>query len=209
MHMGVNPFSLAAFFVFGWTLMTIAMMLPTSTPLILLFHRMVSGRPQAPLLVAVLVTGYLAAWVLFGVLIHLVSRALNVVAAGMPWLAENAWIPGSAILLGAGLYQFSALKYACLDKCRSPMTFLVQRWRGKHPVRDAFRLGVDHGIYCVGCCWSLMLVMFAVSAGSFGWMLLLGVVMALEKNYSWGRRLTAPVGITLVACAAAVALFRA
>src|SRR4029077_2307682 len=99
--------------------------------------------------------------------------------------------------LVAGLYQFSSLKYACLDQCRSPMTFIVKRWGGAHPRRDAFRLGVDHGIYCVGCCWSLMLVMFAVATGSLAWMLLLGIVMGLEKNLPWGRRLSAPVGVIL------------
>jgi predicted metal-binding membrane protein len=136
--------------------------------------------------------------------VHLLNRAVQAAAGGVPWFARNSWALGAAILLGAGMYQFSALKYACLDKCRTPMTFLVQRWRGNRAAQDAFRLGIDHGIYCIGCCWSLMLAMFAVSAGSLAWMLVLGVVMAAEKNLPWGRRLSAPVGVILIVCAVAL-----
>jgi predicted metal-binding membrane protein len=78
------------------------------------------------------------------------------------------------------------LKYACLDKCRSPMMFVTERWRGVHPAREALRLGAAHGVYCVGCCWSLMLVMFAAGMSSFGGMLVLGVAMGAEKNFPWG-----------------------
>jgi predicted metal-binding membrane protein len=201
-HIGFSPLALAAIFVSGWTVMTVAMMLPTSSPLILLFHKMVAGRPRAHGLVALLIAGYLTVWALFGALAHL----LHVTAASLTWLAEHAWVTGAAILLVAGLYQFSALKYACLDKCRSPMIFLAGRWSGRHPARDALRLGLEHGLYCVGCCWSLMLVMFAVSMGSLAWMLVLGIVMAAEKNLPWGRRLSAPVGVVLVMAALAVAI---
>jgi len=201
-HMGFNPLALGAFFVLGWTVMTVAMMLPTSSPLILLFHKMVAGRPNAHGLAALLISGYLAVWALFGLIAHL----LNIAAANVAWLAAHAWATGAGILLIAGLYQFSPLKYACLDKCRTPMTFLAGRWSGHHPARGAFRLGLEHGLFCVGCCWSLMLVMFAVSTGSLAWMLLLGIVMAMEKNLPWGRRLSAPVGVVLVTSALAVAI---
>jgi predicted metal-binding membrane protein len=203
-HMGMSQWTMSAIFVAGWILMTIAMMLPTSSPLILLFHRMVGERPYAGWLIGLLVAGYLAVWTVFGLLVHLLNLALQAVAAGIPWLAGNAWLGSAAILLGAGVYQFSSLKYACLDKCRAPMSFLIARWRGAHPAGEAFRLGADHGIYCVGCCWSLMLVMFAVGTGSVAWMLALAAVMALEKNVPWGRRLAAPVGVVLIGGAAAV-----
>jgi predicted metal-binding membrane protein len=208
MHGAGNPIAFAAIFVLGWTLMTVAMMLPTSSPLILLFHRMVMGRPHGAWLVALLVAGYLVVWALFGVLVRLLYWALGAAGGSIPWLVENAWAAGAAILLGAGVYQFSSLKYACLDQCRSPMAFLVARWRGHHAVRDAFRLGVDHGLYCLGCCWSLMLIMFAVGTGSLGWMLALGAIMAAEKNLPWGRRLAAPVGVILIVAAVAVLLRR-
>jgi predicted metal-binding membrane protein len=104
----------------------------------------------------------------------------------------------------AGFYQFSSLKYACLTKCRSPLSFLTSRWQGGNESAQALRIGVEHGLYCIGCCWSLMLLMFLMNAGNLVWMLVLGVVMASEKNFPWGRRLSAPIGMLLLIGAAAV-----
>jgi len=207
MAMPLSPAVMAGMFVVGWTLMTIAMMLPTSAPLILLFHRMVSGRPQAGWLLASLVAGYLAVWAAFGLVLHLAMQILRAGAARIAWLNGNPWVAGAAILLCAGLYQFSPLKYACLDKCRSPMMFLTGRWRGVRPAREAFRLGTAHGAYCLGCCWSLMLVMFVAGMGSFAWMLVLGVAMGAEKNFPWGRSLSPVLGVLLVAAALATIVF--
>jgi predicted metal-binding membrane protein len=108
-------------------------------------------------------------------------------------------------LVLAGLYQFAPLKYACLDKCRSPLSFITEHWRGSHERTQAFRLGIRHGLFCIGCCWSLMLLMFAVGAGNIGWMLVLGAVMAIEKNLPWGRRLSKPLGVVLVLWGVAIA----
>ncbi|HLY20614.1 MAG TPA: DUF2182 domain-containing protein [Bryobacteraceae bacterium] len=201
--MGMGPAALAGFFVLGWTLMTIAMMLPTSGPLFLLFRRMVSKRPAAAWLVAALLAGYLGVWVLFGLAVHLAIQGLRAAASGVPWLERNSWAASAVILGGAGLYQFSPLKYACLDKCRSPMMFLTERWRGVRPAREALRIGAAHGAYCVGCCWSLMLVMFAAGMSNFGGMLALGAAMGAEKNFSWGRRLSPVLGGLLLAGAVA------
>jgi predicted metal-binding membrane protein len=109
-------------------------------------------------------------------------------------------------LLVAGGFQFSRLKYRCLDKCRAPLSFVMEHWRGRHDRRNAFVLGIHHGIFCVGCCWALMLLMFGVGVGNVGWMLGLGAVMAIEKNLPWGRKLSAPVGAALLACGALIAL---
>src|SRR6266513_2848107 len=109
----------------------------------------------------------------------------------------SAWI-ASAILLAAGVYQFTPLKRMCLEKCRSPYMFLVEHWRGRHAGSDALRLGVRHGLFCLGCCWTLMLLMFAVGGANLGWMLALGTLMAAERTTRWGRYLTAPVGAALV-----------
>jgi predicted metal-binding membrane protein len=106
----------------------------------------------------------------------------------------------------AGGFQFTALKYRCLDKCRTPFSFINQHWRGQSASREAVRLGMHHGIFCVGCCWAIMLLMFVVGTGSIGWMLVIGAVMATEKNTPWGRKLSAPLGFALLACAVGVVI---
>src|ERR687896_691060 len=151
MHGSDSYVVLAALFVAAWTLMTVAMMLPTSLPLVALFHSFMRKRADQRRLVALLVA-------------------------------------------------------RCLDKCRSPFSFIMGHWRGGHEKRQAFRLGVHHGIFCIGCCWSLMLVMFAVGVGNIGWMLALGAVMAIEKNVPIGRRPSMALGVVLLAWAVAVAV---
>jgi len=192
----------------GWLLMTAAMMLPTSAPLMRLFDRMIAERPDRAKLHALLIAGYLLAWAGFGVAAHLLDRAVHAMLADLAWLADHAYVLGALILALAGAFQFSALKYHCLDRCRAPLGFLTSHWHGPRPRLEAFRLGLAHGAYCVGCCWALMLLMFMVGTGSLGWMLLLGLVMAVEKNHPWGRRLSAPLGGILLAGAGFV-LFRA
>lgn len=185
-------------YVGGWMLMLAAMMLPTTLPLIDIFRRLVRHRPERGRLVALLIVGYLSVWLLFGLAAHFVDYLLQEAAAESIWLTLNGWIVGGIVLIGAGAFQFSALKYRCLDRCRTPMGFVMSHWHGERPSVEALRLGFDHGIFCVGCCWALMLLMFVVGTGNVGFMLLLGAVMAIEKNLPWGRRLARPVGVLLV-----------
>ena len=104
-----------------------------------------------------------------------------------------------AVVVGiAGAFQFSRLKRLCLDQCRAPFSFINRHWRGGAARRQSFMLGVRHGLFCIGCCWAIMLLMFVVGMGSLGWMLAIGALMATEKNASWGRRLSAPLGIALL-----------
>ena len=185
-------------FVAGWTLMIVAMMLPTSLPLVMLFRTVIRQRPERARLMTLLIAGYLGVWILFGALVYTGDWSLHEAVEQSPWLQANAWVIGAATILLAGLYQFTPLKYHCLDKCRSPLSFITERWRGGHEGKRAFGIGVGHGVFCVGCCWSLMLLMFAVGIGNTGWMLVLGATMAVEKNMPWGRRLSAPLGAVLV-----------
>jgi len=185
----------------GFLLMIAAMMLPTTFPIVEMFRRMTASRPDRGRLVALLLGGYVAAWLGFGLLAHGADALLHALAAGAPWLAFNDWAVGAAILLAAGLFQFSSLKYRSLEKCRTPLGFINERWRGRHPARDALKIGVEHGLFCVGCCWALMLLMFVVGTGSVGWMLVLAAIMAIEKNLPGGQRLSAPLGVALVAWA--------
>jgi predicted metal-binding membrane protein len=188
----------------GWLLMLTAMMLPTTLPLLQRFQILVSGRPDQAGLVGLLVAGYLLAWTVFGVVAHGLDLALHLVVRHVAWLTSHAWLVGAAVLLTAGAFQFTDLKYRCLDRCRTPLGFIVKHWRGLRPRYEAFRLGLDHGVFCVGCCWAIMLLMFVVGMGNIGWMLLLGAVMALEKNATWGRRLSQPLGAALIGWAALI-----
>jgi predicted metal-binding membrane protein len=106
----------------------------------------------------------------------------------------------------AGGFQFSALKYHCLDKCRTALSFVIEHWRGHGTRRQALLLGMHHGPFCVGCCWAIMLLMFVVGPGNVGWMMMLGAAMALEKNAPWGRRLSAPLGLGLLLWSSMLAL---
>jgi predicted metal-binding membrane protein len=189
----------------AWVLMIAAMMLPTTYPLLALFRRIVAGRADARLLVALVVAGFFVVWFAFGLAAHAADELVQWSAVRVPGLLGHSWLLGAAILVGAGAFQFSKLKYRCLEECHTPFSFVMARWHGRAPRLEAWRLGVDHGLFCVGCCWALMLVMFVVGTGSIGWMLLLAAVMAAEKNLTWGRKLRAPLGIGLVAWGVAVA----
>jgi predicted metal-binding membrane protein len=193
-------------FVGGWVVMLVAMMLPTSLPLVLLFGGIVQRRSDRGRLLALLLVGYLSVWTVFGLFVHLGDTGVHALVDGLPWLQAHAWLIGAATLLVAGVYQFTPLKYRCLEECRSPLTFITSHWHGRHDQGQAFLLGVRHGMFCVGCCWSLMLLMFAVGMGSLAWMLGLGAVMAIEKNLPWGRWLARPLGAVLVAAGLAVAV---
>lgn len=192
----LSPVFRLAAFVGGWTVMTVAMMLPGSLPLVNLFRRVVASRRDRRGLLLRLATGYLGVWAGFG----LAAFAVDIVVVHelVERLPPLATLLPSGVLLAAGAYQFTALKERCLSQCRSPLIFLAGRWRGLHPGRDAWTLGVHHGLFCVGCCWALMLLMFAVGIAHLGWMLVLGAVMAAERAVPWGSRLTRPVGAALI-----------
>jgi predicted metal-binding membrane protein len=188
----------------GWTLMTVAMMLPTTLPLVALFRSVVRTRASRGRLTGMLIAGYLLVWTLLGLVALAARRLIDQALAQSAWLDGHAWLIGTAIVLLAGAYQFTPLKHACLEKCRSPLSFVMQHWHGEDTEQDAFRLGIHHGLFCIGCCWSLMLLMFVVGVGSLAWMLALAAVMTIEKNVSWGRRLSAPLGLVMMGAAAAL-----
>jgi predicted metal-binding membrane protein len=193
-----------AIFVGGWTLMTVAMMLPTSMPLLSVFFRVSASRNDRALLMGLVVAGYLATWAVVGLLAYALAVGFRTASERVSWIGEHPWILGAVTLAGAGVYQFTPLKTRCLDRCRSPFSFVTEHWTGQHHRRRALWLGVDHGLFCVGCCWTLMLLMFPLGAGNLGWMLLLGALMAAEKNLPWGRALASPVGIVLLVLGAVV-----
>jgi predicted metal-binding membrane protein len=194
----------ALLYVSGWLLMTVAMMLPTVMPLLAIFARITQGRADRGILIAMLILGYLCVWTAFGLVAHATDTALHSVAAGNVFLTFNGFIVGVVVLGIAGAFQFSELKYRCLDKCRTPFSFVNEHWRSDAVRRQSFMLGVHHGVFCVGCCWAIMLLMFVVGTGSVGWMMAIGALIAVEKNVSWGRQLTVPLGVGLLLASAAI-----
>jgi len=196
-HHGLTP-QATSLYLLGWTLMCVAMMLPTSLPLIQIFRRITCSYKNRSQLVALLIGGYLAVWLSFGIVAHLGQWLIAQGFQSTDWLADRRWLIGPALLLAAGAFQFSELKYRCLDKCRTPLSFVIGYWRGRNERRQSLLLGMHHGLYCLGCCWALMLLMFAVGTGGVFWMLILGALMAAEKNLAWGRSLAMPLGVILL-----------
>jgi predicted metal-binding membrane protein len=194
------PFDVAAPLFLGmWAAMVVAMMLPTVAPIVLL-HRLVMRRAgHGPGRTVTFAAGYLVTWTLLGV----VPLA---VLLGFGSATEQAgWVPraGGAVLLLAGLYQFTGWKDSCLRACRTPLTFLLNhRFGAGHA--GTFRTGVSHGLYCIGCCWALMAVLFVVGLMNLAWMALVAVVLLAEKNWRHGVGLTRVVGTALAALGAAV-----
>jgi len=184
-----------------WVTTTAAMMLPSAVPVVSLFARISDGRTSGAasrvVLPACFVAGYLVAWGAFGLAAYGADRVLEQVGGDM--LARDRagpYVAGGAIV-AAGLYQLSPLKRACLRHCRGPLQLFVHSWR---PGRlGAVALGVEHGGYCVGCCWGLMLALFGVGVMSLFWMAVLALVVFAEKVLPVGERVSQCVALGLVA----------
>jgi predicted metal-binding membrane protein len=195
-----------ALFLAGWTLMVIAVMLPTATQLLRAFAGVVRNRPRRGLLEGLLVAGFLGAWLLVGYLFRVADLGLHGLVASVGWLQVHTRLLGAGALVLAGVYQLTPLKRRCLTACRSPRGFIYRGWQGRSAAGDAVRIGFAYGWSCVGCCWALMLVMFALGLGSLAWMLGVGALMAVEKGTAAGQRLSWPIGLALAATGIAVAL---
>jgi predicted metal-binding membrane protein len=193
---------LAALVVFlaCWQVMTVGMMLPSSMPMVYMMAH--AGRQQRrPYVVAgVFLAGYAVVWTAFALLAFLADTQIHWLAHHWLWLDTNSWAIGATTFAVAGVFQFSPLKGRCLKQCRSPFAFFVRYYR--HGIGGAWRLGVRHGAFCLGCCWALMLVMFGIGVGSLVMMALLTSVMVIEKIYPGGQRLSPVIGIVLLGLAA-------
>jgi predicted metal-binding membrane protein len=179
-----------------WSAMMAGMMLPGASPMVLLnaaIERKAQGRAGAR--TAVFVLGYLIVWTLFSA----IATALQGALQQLRLLTDNGLTQatlGGAVLIVAGLYQWTALKTSCLERCRSPLAFLLQRWRPG--MGGALRLGLTHGAYCLGCCWTLMLLLFVGGVMNLLWAAGLGALTLLEKLLPAGRLLARLFGVGLV-----------
>jgi predicted metal-binding membrane protein len=175
-------------FLLLWVIMMAAMMLPSVAPVASMYLIVVRSRGNGPAHVAALVAGYLLAWAGFGVIAFGISWALGKLAPmNMAMAPSRLAIWSAAISLAvAGLYQFTPLKARCLRHCRSPLGFLLHFGSYSGRLKDV-RVGAYHGGYCVGCCWSLMLVLVAVGAMNLAWMAGLTAVVFVEKIWRSGK----------------------
>jgi len=182
-----------------WVFMAVAMMLPTAAPAIIDFADIARAghqRESAAGRVSAFILGYLFAWWVFAVLATLAQWGTATAALHFSWLNSRRPLLGGAVLIAAGLYQFSALKEICLSKCRSPLAFFLAHWRDG--TRGAIHLGLRHGIHCVGCCWALMALMLFAGTMSIGWTAGLSVLMLAEKIAPAGRTIARALGVGLI-----------
>jgi predicted metal-binding membrane protein len=183
-----------------WAAMTLAMMLPTAGPMILTYAEIAdtAARKREPVVSPIVLTaGYVAVWLGFALIAAVLQIALT--RAGMLDAGQLARPLAGALVLGAGLYQFSPLKHACLTLCQRPFPFFFSNWTDE--ASGVLRLGLRQGLYCLGCCAAMMLLMFALGAMNVVWMALLGIVMTIEKM-STTPRFSRAAGVVMVAAGA-------
>jgi predicted metal-binding membrane protein len=191
-----------ALFLLAWQVMIAAMMLPSSLPFFRLFAAVSAGAPHPRFTLAAFLAGYATVWTGFGALAFLADIAVHQAVRASPWLAAHSWLLAAGVLALAGLFQFTPVKDRCLSKCRQPGAYLLPRYR--RGIRSAFALGGGHGLFCLGCCWALMLVMFASGVANLIWMAALTVLMTYEKTGHAGRRVVPLAGLVLLAGAALI-----
>lgn len=204
---GPSPLLASLLFLLAWQLMIAAMMLPTSLPLIGLFGSASSRAPRAWGAMAAFIGAYALVWSAFGALAFALDAGLHAAVESSALLGEYEWAIAGSVLVLAGGFQFAPLKDACLDKCRHPAQFLIRYY--ERGVGGGFRLGVRHGLYCLGCCWALMLVMFAVGVTSLLVMAALTALMVHEKTRPSGARAVPLTGVILLGLAAWVLAYSA
>ncbi|WGY71911.1 DUF2182 domain-containing protein [Burkholderia cepacia] len=187
-----------------WWVMMIAMMTPGAVPLVMLYRRVLRHRgdnaSRSAFTSVSLLAGYLTTWLAFSVgaaLLQAMLQPAGLISAMMLW--SKSAILSAVVLALAGLYQFSPLKRACLRQCRAPAAFLVAHWRPG--IAGSFLLGVRHGVYCVGCCWLLMALLFVGGVMNVVWIAALSLLVFAEKVLPGGERIGRAVGIVLIAWA--------
>ena len=181
--MGLTMGMRAPVFLGVWIAMMVAMMFPTAMPMILTFARVQAGREaksQLTVPVSTFVAAYLAVWTIFGAAAFGIASAGDTLAGHSMWLMDNAARIGGGVLIAAGMYQMSPLKRTCLTKCRSPLSWIINSWRDG--ASGAVRMGIEHGVYCLGCCWLLFVILFPLGLMNIAVMALITVLIFAEKS---------------------------
>ena len=193
-----DPTSFAVF-TGMWAVMMVAMMLPSSYPTLVmhrsLYQKRHSGQTGGTFLFAL---GYFAVWTLTGVLFYAAYILMGYWRSAVPGSDVSVLRIAGVSLVAAGVYQWIRLKFTCLKHCKSPLFFLMEHWRDGRT--GAIRTGAEHGFYCFGCCWGLMVVLFTMGVMHLGWMAAVGVLILLEKltpSSTWLPKLTGALIIAM------------
>jgi len=182
-------------FVLSWQVMIAAMMLPSSLPFIRIFTQASAARPHVRRARWAFLGGYASVWTAFGMAAFVGDMFIHASVDRSPWLTAHPQVVGGGVLLLAAGFQFSAVKDRCLDVCRHPAAFMLRYYR--RGTGAAFDVGRRHGLFCLGCCWALMLVSFAVGVANLPWMALFTALMVFEKTGPGGERGVVPIGAGL------------
>jgi predicted metal-binding membrane protein len=209
MEMGGEPWTAADFglTLLMWAVMMVAMMLPSATPMVLTYTAVARRIPQTPRHAGstnLFAAGYVLVWSGFSLLATGLQWALYQMALLSPALMTSSHLLGGGLLIMAGLYQWAPLKEFCLRNCRSPLGFIAHQWRGGRA--GALHMGVRHGLYCVGCCWAVMLLLFVVGVMNLLWVAAIAGFVLLEKTMPVGSRAGRWISGTGLACAGGVLL---
>ncbi len=183
-----------------WWVMMPGMMLPSAAPMILTFatvnrRKRTRGQPFVP--TAVFTTGYLIAWGLFGIAATVADWGLEQTALMSPMTQRLSPALGAAVVIVAGVYQLTPFKYVCLTNCRSPVDFVLNHWRDG--AVGALRMGFEHGLYCLGCCWFLMALLFAAGTINLLWMAAITAFVLVEKLFPAGQWIARGSGLVMMA----------
>lgn len=205
-----RPWSAAEFLAMlvMWIVMMIGMMLPSAAPLVLLYAALSRRHREAGRAfpsTGVFASAYVLAWSLFSLIATAVQWGLHSVLLLSPMMTTTSPILGGAILIAAGLYQFSPLKQACLRHCRSPLGFLMTRWRDG--AGGALLMGLEHGLFCLGCCWVLMLLLFVGGVMNLLWVAAIALFVLIEKLAPRGEFTARVAGVTLIAWGSYLAIW--
>lgn len=197
------------FYVVAWVVMMAAMMFPSVAPMVRTYAIVQRRRHQTSQeavgpLIGAFIGGYLVTWTAFGVVAYAAFRGIRGLdIEAFSWSNGGPYLAGG-VLIAAALYELTPLKDTCLSKCRSPLDFLLERWRDG--LGGALLLGLEHGAWCVGCCWGLMAALFALGVMSIGWMAFVAALIAVEKLLPWKALATRGVAVLLLVLGLAVAL---
>jgi predicted metal-binding membrane protein len=183
-----------------WAVMMVAMMTPSAAPMILMFatiHRRRAAEGRAAVPTAIFLLGYFVVWTSFSVVAALAQTGLHAAALLSPAMAATSPLLSGGLLIAAGVFQWTPLKRACLATCRSPLSFLMTSWREGRG--GAFVMGMRHGLYCLGCCWALMALLFVAGVMNLLWVAAIAVTVLVEKVVPGGDLVGRLAGLGLVA----------